>query len=89
MPTDGPLAGLERSIRGTAGEDATQKLKELLGCVVDEVVVESRERITPYHSLPGVRPLFPQRRRMEQRSHHKAPGQALWVSVRDWGRARL
>jgi site-specific DNA recombinase len=63
MPTDGLLAGLERSIRGAAEEDATQKLKELLACVVDEIVVESRERITPYYSLPAVRPLFPQRRR--------------------------
>jgi hypothetical protein len=63
MPTDSLLAGLERSIQGAAEEDGTQKLKELLACVVDEIVVESRERITPYYSLPAVRPLFPQRRR--------------------------
>jgi hypothetical protein len=48
-PTDQLLVGLERSIRGAAEEDATQKLKDLLACVVDEIVVESRERtrLTP------------------------------------------
>jgi site-specific DNA recombinase len=63
MPTDGLLADLERSIRGAADGDSTQKLKDLLACVVDEIVVESRARIMPYYSLPAVRPLFPSRRR--------------------------
>jgi hypothetical protein len=86
MPTDGLLAGLERSIRGAAEEDATQKLKELLACFVDEIVVESRERITPYHSLPAVRPLFPQRRRREHCKNHNTPGQVVRVTTREWGR---
>ena len=62
-PTERLLADLDRAIRGAAAGDSAQKLKELLACVVDEIVVESRARITPYYSLPAVRPLFPQRRR--------------------------
>jgi hypothetical protein len=42
MPTDGFLADLERAIRGVAEGDATQKLKDLLACIVDEMVVASR-----------------------------------------------
>ncbi len=86
MPTNGLLADLERAIRGAAEGDSTQKLKDLLACVVDEIVVESRARITPYYSLPAVRALFPQRRRKEQRSNHRAAGRGLWVNTHEWGR---
>jgi hypothetical protein len=54
LPTDGLLPDLERAIRSAAQEDSTQKLKDLLACLLDEIVVESRARITPYCSLPTV-----------------------------------
>ncbi len=40
-----------------------EKLKQLLTCVVDTIVVEGRDRIQPYYSVPGVLTVFPSRRR--------------------------
>jgi len=53
---------------------------------VNEVVVGSRERITPYYSLPAVDRCSLSRERREQHSNHEALGQAVWLSVGEWGR---
>ena len=44
-------------------EKAVEKLKQLLACVVDTIVVEGRDHIHPYYFVPGVLTVFPSRRR--------------------------
>jgi hypothetical protein len=44
-------------------EKAIEKLKQLLACVVDKIVVEGRDHIRPYYFVPGVLTVFPSRRR--------------------------
>ena len=63
-----------------------EKLKQLLACVVDTIVVEGRDHIQPYYFVPGVLPVFPSRRRREHYKNRNAPGRCVWVSAREWGR---
>lgn len=59
IPTHDLLAQLRRGILEASEEKALEKLKQLLACVVYEIVVEGRSLITPYFFAPGVLTPFP------------------------------
>ena len=63
IPTNDLLAELRRGILQASEEKAIEKLKQLLACVVDKIVVEGRDHIRPYYFVPGVLTPFPSRRR--------------------------
>ncbi len=66
-------------------EKAVEKLKQILACVVDTIVVEGRDHIQPEHFVPGSHSVF-WRRRREHCKNRNAPGQVVRVSAREWGR---
>lgn len=44
-------------------EKTVEKLKQILACVVDTIVVEGRDHIQPHYFVPGVLTVLPSRRR--------------------------
>jgi hypothetical protein len=63
LPIDDLLAELRAALLRASEEQALEKLKQLLACVVDKIVVEGRDHIRPYYFVPGVLIPFPSRRR--------------------------
>jgi hypothetical protein len=63
VTTDHLLAGVRGSIERAVAEGAPEQLKQLLGAVVDRIVVESRACIQPYFVAPSVRTCAASRRR--------------------------
>jgi site-specific DNA recombinase len=63
LPTDDLLEELRAALLRASEEKAVEKLKQVLACVVDTIVVEGRDHIQPYFFVPGVLTVFPSRRR--------------------------
>jgi len=63
LPTDDLLGELRAALLRASEENAEEKLKQVLACVVDTIVVEGRDHIQPYYFVPGVLTVFPSRRR--------------------------
>jgi hypothetical protein len=80
------LEELRVALLRASEEKAVEKLKQVLACVVDPIVVEGRDHIQPYYLVPGVLTVFPSRRRREHCKNPSAAGQGVWVSAREWGR---
>ena len=53
LPTDDLLAELRAALLRASEEQALEKLEQLLACVVDKIVVEGRDHISPTTSCPG------------------------------------
>ena len=61
-----PAAGsddLRAAPLGASEARTVEKLKQLLACVADKIVVEGRDHVRPYYFVPGVLIPFPSRRR--------------------------
>lgn len=56
------LGELRAALLRASEEKAVEKLKQVLACVVDTIVVEGRDHIQPYYFVPGVLTVFPSRR---------------------------
>jgi hypothetical protein len=65
LPSDDLLGELRPVLLRASEEKAVEKVKQLLACVLDTIVVESRDHIQPYYFVPGVLRVFPSRRRRE------------------------
>jgi site-specific DNA recombinase len=63
MATDALLTGVRRRVEQAVTDGAPQQLKQLLGTVVDQILVESRACIQPYFVAPTVRTRPASRRR--------------------------
>jgi site-specific DNA recombinase len=63
MATEHILVGVRGRIEQAAADGAPEQLKQLLGAVVDRIVVESRACIQPYFAAPMVRTRTGLRRR--------------------------
>jgi site-specific DNA recombinase len=63
LPTDDLLGELRAALLRASEEKAVEKLKQVLACVVDTILVEGRDHIQPYFFVPGVLTVFPSRRR--------------------------
>lgn len=63
LPTEDLLGELRVALLRASEEKTVEKLKQLLACVVDTIVVEGRDHIQPYYFVPGVLTVFPSRRR--------------------------
>jgi hypothetical protein len=87
LPTDELLGELRAALLRASEEKAVEKLKQVLSCVVDTIVVEGRDHIQPYYFVPGVLKVFPSRRRTGNCKNPNAAGHAIWVAARHWGRA--
>ncbi|MCA1841506.1 MAG: hypothetical protein LC723_14610, partial [Actinobacteria bacterium] len=56
-----------------------QQVKQLLAGVIDSIDVESKALIQPYYFLPGVRVVFPQRRRTIHNSNRIFAASGVFV----------
>ena len=83
------LGELRAALLRASEEKAVEKLKQVLACVVDTIVVEGRDHIQPYYFVPGVLPVFPSRRRREHCKNPNAAGKAVWVDARHWGSVEM
>ena len=66
-----------------------EKLKQLLACVVDKIVVVGRDHIQPYLFVPGVSYSVPFAEAEGTCKNPIAAGQAVWVDAWQWGSVEM
>lgn len=72
----GGLGELRAALIRASDEKAVEKLKQLLACVVDTILVGGRNHIQLYYFVPGALKVFPSRRRREHCKNPKPPAEA-------------